>query len=160
MARDYLLQIEGIKGESKDKAHKDTIELHSFSWGVTNPGTYASNSGGGAGKGSFQDLHCSSTVNKASPNLAKASASGKHISKAILYVRKAGGKQQEYYTVTLEDILISGYQSGGSGGDILPMDSFSLNYAKIKFEYKPQKDDQTLDSAIEMTWNLKAGDEK
>ena len=41
MARDFLLEMDGIKGESKDDKHKDTIEIESFSWGATNPGTYA-----------------------------------------------------------------------------------------------------------------------
>ena len=45
MASDFLLEIEGIKGESKDKVHKDTIEVDSFSWGVANAGSMASNSG-------------------------------------------------------------------------------------------------------------------
>ena len=53
MASDYLLKLEGIKGESLDAKHKDEIEIESFSWGATQPGTFASG-GGGAGKVSFQ----------------------------------------------------------------------------------------------------------
>ena len=34
MASDYLLEIDGIKGESSDKAFKEAIELESFSWGA------------------------------------------------------------------------------------------------------------------------------
>ena len=52
MASDFLLEIDGIKGESKDKNHKDTIEVDSFSWGISNAGSHASNTGGGAGKAS------------------------------------------------------------------------------------------------------------
>ena len=47
-ASDYLLEIDGIKGESKDTAHRGTIEIYSFSWGVSNSGSAAS-SGGGCG---------------------------------------------------------------------------------------------------------------
>ena len=36
-ASDFLLEIDGIKGESADKKHKDTIDIESFSWGATNP---------------------------------------------------------------------------------------------------------------------------
>ena len=96
MASDYLLEIDGIKGESQDKKHKDTIEVQSFSWGASQPGSFASGSGGGAGKASFQDLHFTSTVNKASPLLAKACATGQHIKKAVLFVRKAGGAQEDF----------------------------------------------------------------
>ncbi|MGO4174237.1 Hcp family type VI secretion system effector [Bosea sp. TAF32] len=157
MATDFLLEIDGIKGESKDKTHKDTIEVDSFSWGVSNAGSHAANAGGGAGKASFQDVHFTSQVGKASTNLAQACASGKHIKKAVLYVRKQGEQQKDYYVVTLEDLLVSSYQSGDAvGGNSIPTDQFSLNYAKIKFEYKPQKADGDLDAAMTMTWDIKA----
>lgn len=157
MASDFLLEIEGIKGESTDHKHKDTIEIESFSWGCSNSGTHASGGGGGAGKVSFQDLHCTSNVNKASPVLMLACAEGRHIKKAVLFVRKQGKDQQEFYTVTLQDLLISSYQSGdATGGNPVPTDQFSLNFAKIKFEYKPQKDDGSLGSASTGTWDLKA----
>ena len=35
-ASDYLLKLEGVKGESTDPGHKDWIELASFSWGMSN----------------------------------------------------------------------------------------------------------------------------
>jgi len=31
-------------------------------------------------------------------------------------VRKSGGGQQEYYKITLEDVIVTSYQSGGSEG--------------------------------------------
>lgn len=156
MAADFLLEIDGIKGESQDSKHKDTIEVESFSWGVSNAGSHAAGTGGGAGKASFQDIHFTSTVGKASPNLALSCASGKHISKAVLYVRKQGETQQDYYVVTMEDLLVSSYQSGdAAGGSSVPTDQFSLNFTKIKYEYKSQKKDGTLDAPVTMTWDIK-----
>ncbi len=157
MASDYLLEIDGIKGESSDHKHKDTIEIESFSWGVSNAGSFASGGGGGAGKASFQDLHFTTAVGKASPLLSKACATGQHIKKATLFVRKAGKDQQEFYTVKLEDILVSSYQSGGHGGSgtAIPTDQFSLNFAKIQFDYKPQKADGSLDAAVTMKFDVK-----
>jgi len=156
MASDYLLEIDGIKGESDDSKHAGTIEISSFSWGVTQSGTFAAGGGGGAGKASFQDVHFTSSVNKSSPLLASACATGQHIKKAVLFVRKAGGEQQDYYTVTLSDLLISSYQSGGSaGGDSVPVDQFSLNYAKIEFAYLPQDATGKAGSPIKMTYDLK-----
>ncbi|KUL96386.1 Hcp1 family type VI secretion system effector [Bosea sp. WAO] len=160
MASDFLLEIEGIKGESHDSKHKETIEIESFSWGASNSGTHSAGSGGGAGKVSFQDLHCTANVNKASPVLMLSCASGKHIKKAVLFVRKQGKDQQEFYTVTLQDLLVSSYQSGDStGGNPVPTDQFSLNFAKIKFEYKFQKDDGTLGPPSTGTWDIKANKE-
>lgn len=160
MASDFLLEIDGIKGESNDSKHKETIEIESFSWGVSNSGSHAAGSGGGAGKASFQDLHCTANVNKSSPVLMLSCANGKHIKKAVLFVRKQGKDQQEFYTVTLEDLLVSSYQSGDStGGNPVPTDQFSLNFAKIKFEYKLQKPDGSLGAPSTGTWNLKENKE-
>lgn len=156
MASDYLLEIDGIKGESSDSKHKGTIEIDSFSWGATNSGSHASGGGGGSGKVSFQDLHFTTSVNKASPLLMLSCATGKHIKKAVLFVRKAGGDQQDYYKVTMEDLLVSSYQSGGhAGGNAIPTDQFSLNFTKIEFAYKPQKADGSLDSEILHKYDVK-----
>jgi type VI secretion system secreted protein Hcp len=146
MASDFLLEIDGIKGESQDSKHKDTIEIESFSWGVSNSGTHAAGHGGGAGKASFQDLHCTANVSKASATLMLKCANGEHIKK--------------FYTVTMEDLLVSSYQSGDStGGNPVPTDQFSLNFAKIKYEYKPQNTDGSLGSAITGTYDLKKNKE-
>lgn len=157
MASDYLLKIDGIKGESADSKHKDEIEIESFSWGATQPGSFATAGGGGAGKVSFQDVHFTTRVNAASPNLMVACATGQHIKIATLTVRKAGKDQQEYYIIKLSDNLVSSYQSGGSeGSNALPVDQFSINFAKIEFEYKTQKADGTMGAPIKGGWDLKA----
>jgi len=155
MATDFLLEIDGIKGESSDSKHKDTIEIESFNWGATNSGTFSVGQGGGAGKVSFQDLRFTTRVNKASPLLMLSCAQGKHIKKATLFVRKAGTDQQDYYTIKLSDVLVSSYNSDDHSGGNLPTDSFTLNFAKIEFAYKPQKADGSLDSAVEHGWDLK-----
>lgn len=153
MASDYLLEIDGIKGESLDKKHPGSIEVFSFSWGVSQTGTFGSGGGGGAGKASFQDLHFTSTVSKASPLLAKACATGEHIKKAVLYVRKSGENQSEFYKVTLEDVLVSSYQSAGNGE--APEDAFSFNFAKIEYAYTPQRADGGLDQPVVFSYDLK-----
>ena len=156
MPSDYLLEIDGIKGESTDSKHQGQIDIESFSWGASNSGGHATGGGGGTGKVSFQDVHFTTMVSKASPALMLHCANGKHIPKAVLFVRKQGEKQQEYYKVTMEDLLVSSYQSGGGQG--IPIDQFSLNFSKIKFEYKPQKPDGTLDSAVSGGWDIKKND--
>jgi type VI secretion system secreted protein Hcp len=157
MAVDYFLKIDGIEGESHDHKHKDEIHLESWSWGEQQTGASAKDGGSGAGKVSMQDFHFVMTVNKASPKLFAACATGKHISKAVLTCRKAGEHPQEYLQVTMTDLLVSTYQSGGHGGaHDLPSDSASLNFSKIEFDYKPQKPDGTLDASIKAGYDLKA----
>jgi type VI secretion system secreted protein Hcp len=158
-ASDYFLEIDGVKGESSDQKHKDTIQIESFSWGVTNSGSFSSGGGGGAGKVSFQDIHFSAPVSKASPLLFKGVAQGTHFKKATLYVRKAGaaGGQGDYYVIKMEDCLVSSYQSRPSdGSDAVPTDQFSLNFTKIEFKYQPTLSDGRLGSPLISTYDLKS----
>jgi type VI secretion system secreted protein Hcp len=158
-SRDYFLEIDGIKGESTDAKHKEQLDIESFSWGATNAGSFsqATGVGGGTGKVNFQDLHCTKQVDKSSPLLAKACATGQHIKQALLTVRKAGGQQQEYYTVKMTDVLISSFQSGGSAHaeNIIPLEQFSLNFAKIEFNYAPQDAKGNLGSKVVFLYDLK-----
>ena len=155
-AVDYFLKIEGIDGESQDSKHKGEIELQSWSWGTSQSGSFASGGGGGAGKVSMQDFHFVMPVNKASPKLMLACATGEHIPKATLTARKAGKNQQEYLKYTFSDILVSSYQTGGSGGNgVIPVDQVSFNFAKIEQEYKEQKADGSLGGAVKVGYDLK-----
>ena len=151
---DYFLKIEGIDGESTDSKHKGEIDVMSWSWGETNSGHMAG-SGQGAGKVSMQDFNFNSHGSKASPKLMLGCANGEIFKSALLTVRKAGKDQQEYIKIKLTDVLISSYQTGGSAGEIVPGDQFSLNFAKIEFEYKEQKPDGTLGGTVKAGYNAK-----
>lgn len=152
---DYFLKLDGIEGESTDGRHKGEIQIESFSWGVSQTGAHGSGGGGGAGKASFQDISFTTSVSKASPKLFLAAASGEHIKQAVLYGRKSGGSQNDYYKITLSDVMVSSYQSSGDQTDV-PTDSFSLNFAKIEFEYVPTKADGSLDAPVKAGWDVKA----
>jgi len=155
-AVDYFLKIDGIEGESADAKHKGEIDLESWSWGAAQSGGSAYGGGGGAGKVSMQDFHFTMKVNKSTPKLILACASGQHLKEAQLTCRKAGGKQEEFLKYYFYDLLISSYQTGGSGGaDVIPTEQISFNYAKMKTEYKEQKADGTLGGAISAGWDLK-----
>jgi type VI secretion system secreted protein Hcp len=153
---DFFLKIDGVDGESGDHKHKGEIELESWSWGETNSGSMAHGGGGGAGKVQMQDFHFVMKVNKASPKLMGACASGQHFKKAALTCRKAGKEQQEFLTIKFEDLLVSSFQTGGAGhADVVPTDQISMNFTKIEYEYKQQKADGSLDAPVKTGWNVK-----
>ena len=154
-AVDFFLKVDGIEGESTDAKHKNEIDVQSWSWGETQSGTHAGGGGGGAGKVSMQDFHFTMTVNKATPKLMLACATGEHIAKAVLTCRKAGGEQQEYMIVTFTNLLVSSYQTGGSQGDLVPVDQISLNFSKIEVEYKPQTEKGALGGPVKVGYDLK-----
>ena len=156
MASDYLLELDGVKGESKDDVHKETIEIASWSLGASNP-TNVGSSGLSAGKVSYSDLSVMISLEKASVDLLTKVSTGKVIPKAILYGRKGGDdKRQDYLKVTLSEVMVSSWQTSASDGSGIPMLSVSFAFSKIEFIYKPQNEDQTLGDDMIATYDLKA----
>ena len=154
MASDIFAKIGDIKGESLDDKHKDEIEVLSYSWGVTNAGSMASGSGGGEGKATFHDLSFTHNIDKASPVLMQACATGTHMKEATIVHRKAGKGQHEFLIVKMNDVIITGVTHGGSGDG--HSENVSLAFAKVNVEYKPQKADGSLDAGIHFKYDLKA----
>ena len=154
-AFDYFLKIDGIQGESTDAKHEDEIEVLSWSWGETQERAPSPSGGGGTGKVAMTDLHVSADLSRASPQLLLACASGKHVKSAVLTGRRAGKAQAEFLTFSLSDVLVSGYQTGGSAAEA-PLDSISLNFSKIEVSYKQQKADGSLAPAIRVGWDRKS----
>ena len=158
MAVDIFIKIGDIKGESMDKAHKDEIDVLNWSWGMAQSGNMHVGGGGGAGKVNIQDLSLTKYVDKASPNLMMLCASGKHIDKVKLTVRKAGGESQvEYMVINLEEVLVTSLSTGGSGSDDRLTENVTLNFAQVMVDYQPQKADGTKDGgAIKFGWNIRS----
>jgi type VI secretion system secreted protein Hcp len=153
----YYLKIDGIPGESQDDKHKNEIDVESWSWGQTNSGDAAYRGGEGAGKVSAQDFLFVMKVNKASPKLMEACASGEGIKKAILTATKAGKTAQDYLKITLHDFIVSSYQTlGGNNGDTLPNDQITLNFSKMEMEYKEQQAAGSLGGSVRGAWDYKA----
>jgi type VI secretion system secreted protein Hcp len=139
MVSAYYLKIDGVKGESTDKGHKDEIEIQSWSHGVSQPTSASASTSGGlaTGRCSHSDLSVMKTVDVATPTLAQLCCTGKHIKEVTLVCERADGdKRVPYYTIKLTDVIISSAQV--SGGGEVPMESISFNYAKINWEYAKQ----------------------
>jgi type VI secretion system secreted protein Hcp len=155
MAVDMFLKITDVKGESKDSKHSGEIQIESFSWGATQLGTSAQGSGAGGGKVSMQDFHFVMSSNSASPTLFLFCANGKHLKEAALTCRKAGGTQNDFLKVTMTDVLVSSFQTGGSQSGEIPMDQISINYSKIEIDYLTQDEKGITKSAGKKWWDMK-----
>ena len=156
MATDIFLKLGDIKGESMDDKHKDEIEVMSFSWGISNSGSMAFGGGGGEGKATFGDLSFIHRADKASPVLMQYCANGAHLKEAVLTRRKAGKGQQEYMIFKLNDVIVTAVTTGAAENDGGTTENVSLSFAKVAFEYKPQKPDGSLDAGIHFKYDIKA----
>lgn len=153
MANDIFLKIEGIPGESADKAHKDEIEVLSYSWGVDQAGQSGHVGGGmGAGKATFRDFSFGMRVSQASTPLFLACAAGKHIPKATLTVRKAGAKPVDYLIIEFKDIVITSLEQ--VSGDEMPMERVAFAYANLEITYAPQDARGRTGPSSKAGWDL------
>lgn len=155
MAVDMFLKIDGVKGEAHDDKHKDEIDILAWSWGATQSGNTHLGGGGGAGKVNVQDISITKYIDKSSPILLGKCCTGEHIKSAVLTVRKAGKNPLEYIKLELSDLLISSVSTGGSGGQEMLTENISLNFAKFKLEYTPQKADGTAEGKVPFSYDLK-----
>ncbi len=138
MAVDMFLKLGDIKGESVDHAYADWIEVLAWSWNMSQSGTQHTGTGGGTGKVSVGDLSLTKYVDKSTPNIMQKCCSGKHYPEAKLIVRKAGDMPIDYVKLTMTDVIVSSYNTGGSGGEEQVTENLTLNFAKFKHEYTPQ----------------------
>ena len=158
MAPDIFAKIGDIKGESVASKHKDEIELLSWSWGVSHSVAVSGGGGAGKGKASFSDLSFTHKIDKASPLLLKACATGQHLKEATITRRKAGKGQQEFLVIKMNDVIVTSVlDADGCGGD--QMESVTLAFAKVDLEYRPQKPDGSLDAGLHFKYDIKANKE-
>ena len=165
MAVSYLLKIEEpeIKGESEDKGYKDQLQLQSWSWGAMNTGSAAVGRGLATGKAQFQDFSFSIYLGKASAKLQNSLCQGIHHKTAILTCRKTTGASmpEKYLEIKFEDLVVSSYQTGGSPGDEgIPLESFTMNFAKYTFEYFEQDAKGALKGTGAVTYSVKEAEAK
>ena len=154
MAVDMFLDLDGVKGESVDKAHKDKIDILGWQWGLSNTGTFHHGAGGGAGKASFQNLVITKYIDAASPNLMLFCANGKHFTKAKVIVRKAGENPLEYLVVEIDKVMVSSYATGGGSGEERLIETVTLNFAKVKVDYTTQSEKGGKGTTNTFSWDI------
>jgi len=154
MPIDCHVKIEGVEGESVHKDHKTEIDCISWGWDVTQPSAVGSGVAGHAkGKAVPGPFHFTHRYDKSSPVISKHCASGKHFPTVIATCRQAGESQKDFLKVTMSHcMIVACAPSASSGGEIV--ESVSLSYNKIEFEYKPMDDKGTLGGSVKMGWDV------
>lgn len=143
---DMFLKIEGtkqglIKGESKDDAHKDEIDVVTWSWGMQSHASIQS--GQQAGKTSINELVVTKRADRASTAIMSSLRNNEIIKKATLTVRKAGASPLEYMKIILQQARIVSYATSAGRADAGTEVTETMGFAfkKITVEYTPQGDD-------------------
>jgi type VI secretion system secreted protein Hcp len=147
---DYFLKLDGIPGESTDAQHPNEIVIGSFSWGINGKLTGCA---AAPLRAAFAAVSFVKHLDKSSPKLASAVATGHHIATAVLTLRKAGDQPLEFLVITLKDVLVTSYSITGLGD--LPQDSFSLQYSRITFKYTTQNPDGSPGTSVAFCFDVR-----
>lgn len=158
-AQGYI-KFDGIDGEATEPTHKGWSDVTYFLVDMSNAASAASAGGGRAtGKVNFGDLIISKNLDKASPKLMEALATGKNIPKVELHVvNKMGeGKPITYYRYELKDVTISSYQISGDAYDTTmpPNEQISMSYAGISVFYVEMDKNGKPKGEIPFKWDIK-----
>ena len=132
------MKMDGIDGQVTTQGFDKWIELLSTSIGIHRHTTKVA--GGGSREGAhpeIQEIHVSKHFDKATPKILQDAVAGTFEKKVeIKWVTTTKDKVDTYFHVELKDTGISNYQQG-SGPDSVPMETLTLNFAKITFSPSP-----------------------
>jgi type VI secretion system secreted protein Hcp len=145
-----FLDIPTIPGESTDTAHRNQIDVLSWSEGVTG-GAGSACGGAAGGKATFNEFTITKRVDKASPPLMLAGALGTNLGTITLHVAK---QSVDYLTFKLDNALVSSTKVSWKNGDEGPTESVTFVFGALEISYTPQNPDGTPGSPVITCFNL------
>ncbi|RQS10043.1 type VI secretion system tube protein Hcp [Burkholderia sp. Bp8998] len=157
MAQDIFLKLTGIRGESRDAAHPDEIEVLAWDWSADQTSTTRSGTGSIGGKCTANDLTIEHYVDRASPILMLHCLKGNHIENAILVARKTGRMPLEYLKITLDDVLITRINSVANFNMARPREEVQLSFARIRQEYVVQNARGGSSGTVAAEYDIRTG---
>jgi type VI secretion system secreted protein Hcp len=165
-ATDYFMRIDPgpgnqqIQGESQDATFPGKlgyIEIKSFQYGVENPTTIGSTTGGaGPGKARFNALEIDKNVDSTSPQVFQVLASGQHFNGVEIIARKAGQApsanpiaSRYYFSLAYP----TSEQQSGDSGDDSPQEHLTFVYGGLALKYVGQTPTGTVKPAVFAKWS-------
>jgi type VI secretion system secreted protein Hcp len=149
-----------VEGETLDEKYKPkkAFEIKDFSFGVENPTTIGSATGGaGAGKIKFNEFTIKKTTDSASPNFFKNCCTGTHYGAVTIEMRKAGGDPglsgKPFLAFRFETVFTTKIDWSGPG-DEGPEESITFVYGKFGVIYwKQDETGKRLGDKADSAWD-------
>jgi type VI secretion system secreted protein Hcp len=133
-----FMKIGDIKGEATDQDHQDWIAILQISNTISRTIPQGSKDQQRAkGETVLAPVSIRRDVDKSSPKLAEACASGKFFPEAEFHLcSTVNGKEEPYLKFKLKDVIVSNYGfAGNSTGDPIPSEDVLLDYTEIEWTY-------------------------
>lgn len=125
-----------VKGEASSEGHVDDIELVGWQWGLSASSALGSTQA--TTRRSYSALTVVKRVDQASTALMAALATNDEVKEARLTMRRAGGTQEDFYTIKLQGARITSVQQGAEP-DGETRETVSIAFTKVDVEYRPQR---------------------
>jgi type VI secretion system secreted protein Hcp len=124
-----------VKGEAVASGHADDIIVARWQWGIS--ASAALGSAQATGRRSYTALTIHKNIDRASTALMAALATNDEVKEARLTMRRSGGDQEDYYTITLAGARISSLeQMVDAEGNTA--EAVNIVFTKVDVEYRPQ----------------------
>jgi type VI secretion system secreted protein Hcp len=144
-----------IDGTSTMEGYAKQIELLSFSHGVAMQITGdISNTERTSGKPNHQDFTITKYLDQASPKLNEACCKGDNFTSVeVVVARNDKGAVLPLIKYTLKNVVLSSVSIGGGGGD-KPVETVTLNYNHITWDFTTQKSEGAKEGHVDTKWDL------
>jgi len=128
-----FVTIPNIPGESVDKDHKDAIDVLSFQWGVSNPGSAVDKK---VQPPSFSDLTITKALDRSTTRLALACATGERLRNVKLDETAAFTDEGRVTVLSIElwDAVVTEVAESGAE-DGRPNDAIAFDFPKVEVVY-------------------------
>ena len=115
------------------------MDVLAWSWGQS---TGAARTGRGTVPAvCIQDLSLTKYIDSASPELIMNSLVGEVAPTAVLVIRKAGARPLDFLTLTMRNVTVAAYNTGGSGGEDRLTENVVLHFESMQGKYQKQNSD-------------------
>jgi type VI secretion system secreted protein Hcp len=168
-ALEIFVKLAGIDGDSTARGHEREIVVLSYEQSVDATLYHSGGGGSAVGKTTFHGARFRKNADMASIPILLACASGTHIAHARFAFRRSG-TQLDFYTVTLEDLLVTHVAQRAGAGAQYPLaydtlaagapddgllDEITLAFSRIRWDYRSQ-DPKGAIAAVSGGWDLEA----
>ena len=150
-----FLKIDDLPGSSTTTGFEAQIGLLSMSHGLSlNCFAGGGTEGRTSGVCNHNDISVTKVMDQNSVKFNEFCCNVKTIPEAVITVTRQEGEQLHPLVIyTITEVLVSSYSmSASSGGN--PVETVTLNYSTIKWEFTEQNTDGTVLGSVAASWDL------
>jgi type VI secretion system Hcp family effector len=140
LADEFTVNVESRQGPFPvDEAGSAGISAVGVDYQVTVPVAIGGGGGGATGKAQHKPVVIRKLPGASSLFFYEALVRGEHLPRVTITAKKKGkgGKQQDYLIVTMEEVIVTSYNTSGSDDDKPAVETITLVFEKIQLTHPP-----------------------